>query len=130
MEMENDKVSRDVLSSQPLTFRPYHPDKMFYEDRLTTFNSWSKQIVPNKYSLSKSGLFYSGQSDRCICAFCNLGLYDWSTPDVPLDEHYRHAPGCSFLKMIGHGDKKTEGKTGGVDIPPPDTIRQTTTQRF
>jgi hypothetical protein len=123
-----DEGSRDLVA--PLTFKPYHSDKLFYEVRLTTFNAWPKQIVPNKYSLAKAGLFYSGKSDKCICTFCNLRLAEWSTTDVPLDEHFRHSPDCIFLKMIGYDDKKAEGKPEGLDIPPDDTLQRKTAQRL
>ena len=90
MNLETDVTAWDCLPMKPLSFRPRHPDMIFYEDRLATFNTWSKQIIPNKFSLAEAGFFYSGQSDVTICAFCSLRLSDWSISDIPLTEHLRH----------------------------------------
>ena len=106
----------DTIS--PKSISVYHPRMVFYEDRLTTFKSWPKQIIPDKHSLSRAGLFYSGESDTCVCAFCNLRLSAGTSTDIALAEHFRHAPGCVFLKLIGYENKQPELKVVGEDIPP------------
>ena len=74
----------------------------FYEDRLSTFDIWSTQIVPDKYQLSKAGFYYSGIGDKVICFSCHFELCQWEKTDNPFDEHYRHSSSCNFLKIIGY----------------------------
>ena len=62
---------------------------MFYEDRLSTFENWSKQINPDKYRLAKAGFYYKGQVDVVTCFSCNITVNDWETNDNPWEEHYK-----------------------------------------
>lgn len=74
----------------------------FYEDRLSTFDIWSTQIVPDKHQLSKAGFYYSRIGDKVICYSCHLELCHWEKTDNPFDEHYKHSPLCNFLKIVGY----------------------------
>jgi Inhibitor of Apoptosis domain len=73
----------------------------FYEDRLSTFDTWSSQIVPDKYQLAKAGFYYSGYSDKVVCFFCHIELSKWEKTDNPWDEHTKHSPSCEYLKIVG-----------------------------
>ena len=79
---------------------------MFYEDRLTTFETWSKQILPNKFDLAKAGFYYIGNGDEVICFACSEKVFakvnSWEKTDVPFDEHKKWSPNCMFLKMTGY----------------------------
>ena len=75
---------------------------MFYEDRLTTFEHWSKQINPDKYRLAKAGFYYTGQADAVTCFSCNQTVSDWEPNDDPWNEHYKWSKQCVFLKMTGY----------------------------
>ena len=112
MSLETDALN--ILPPIP-SVHPCHPELIFNEDRLGTFNTWPKQMMPDKYSLSEAGFYYSGWSDIAVCAFCNLRLSEWHAKDLPMNEHLIHAPNCTYLKMIGCGERKTEA---GLDIPP------------
>ena len=112
--------SYDVLPPITNGFQPCHPHMVFYEDRLLTFNTWSKQLRPDKHSLSRGGLFYSQMSDICICAFCDLHLTDWSEEDNVFLEHSKHRSGCIYLHMIGYDINEA---AVGKDIPPSNIFR-------
>lgn len=86
-----------------------HGDMLFYEDRLRTFQTWPKQILPTKETLACSGFIYSGQNDSTNCFACNIKLKDWDRTDNPWTEHRKWSPNCIFLKMIGEPEKKLSG---------------------
>ena len=83
---------------------------MFYEDRLTTFEHWSKQIQPDKYRLAKAGFYYTGEIDKVICFACGATLREWERTDDPWTEHYKWSKTCVFLKMTGY-----EGNLNVID---------------
>ena len=83
---------------------------MFYEDRLTTFEHWSKQIQPDKYRLAKAGFYYTGEIDKVICFACGATLREWERTDDPWTEHYKWSKTCVFLKMMGY-----EGNLNVID---------------
>ena len=75
---------------------------MFYKDRLTTFEHWSKHIQPDKYKLAKAGFYYTGEIDKVICFACNATLREWERTDDPWIEHYKWSNNCVFLKITGY----------------------------
>ncbi|MET0103904.1 MAG: baculoviral IAP repeat-containing protein [Sedimenticola sp.] len=81
----------------------------YYEDRLKTFDSWPKQMMPNKYDLAKCGFTYTGTGDNVKCFHCGIHLKDWERTDNPWNEHYKWSPACNYLKMIGWNE--------GVNVP-------------
>ena len=84
---------------------------MFYQDRLSTFEHWPKQIIPNQYQLARAGFYYTGQYDKVTCFCCNLTVHAWEQNDDPWKEHERLSPSCMYIKMIGIPEKtdKPEG---------------------
>lgn len=74
---------------------------LFYEYRLETFQNWPRQITPDKFSLAKAGLYYTGESDIVKCFACGVRLHQWLTSDTALAEHEKWSRGCIYLKMIG-----------------------------
>lgn len=74
----------------------------FHEDRLNTFETWSSQIIPNKYQLCKAGFYYSGTGDRVICFSCKIELCKWQKTDDPWAEHLRYSSSCEYLKIVGY----------------------------
>jgi hypothetical protein len=94
-------------SDSIMTNRFIKPDMMFYEDRLHTFEYWSKQIRPNKEALTKAGFYYTGTADKVTCFACGVNLSSWEPDDEPWAEHETWSPACIYLKMTGY---KTEDK--------------------
>ena len=83
------------------------PNMMFYEDRLRTFQDWSKQITPDRVSLSKAGFYYTGSADKVTCFACSANVMSWESTDDPWVEHEKWSPTCIYLKMTGY---KSENK--------------------
>ena len=77
------------------------PSYQYYAERLRTFETWPKQMIPDKYSLAKYGFIYTGQGDQTRCFRCKLVLKEWERTDLPYREHRRWSPHCDFLNMIG-----------------------------
>jgi len=87
--------------------------------RLSTFHDWPAQLIVKPGDLAKAGMFYTGQSDRVQCAFCQNCLRNWVQGDVPADEHRNHFPNCSFvrqLKDLHDGVNLTEYTAADVSI--------------
>lgn len=89
------------------------PNMLFYEDRLQTFQNWSRQIKPDKYSLAKAGFYYTGTGDKVRCFSCGVGVMVWEPNDDPWTEHAKWSENCVYLKMTGHdkGSMKANKKT-------------------
>ena len=62
-----------------------YPQYQVYEHRLKSFNDrlWPISLHQNEVTLAKAGLFYSGNGDIVICAFCGIHLYRWLPNDDP-----------------------------------------------
>lgn len=73
-----------------------------FDTRLSSYQRWPKQIIPDKFSLAKSGFFYTGQSDTVKCFCCGVQISNWESSDNSFQEHYKHSPKCDFLTMIGY----------------------------
>ena len=78
-----------------------HPQYLWYKDRLATFTMWPPQLMQNKRTLARCGLFYGNVSDHVTCFSCGLTLYGWKPTDNPWIEHYRLSKDCSYLKLVG-----------------------------
>lgn len=79
--------------------------RTYYEVRRFTIFNTSVNIFPNKeisvHELAKAGFQYEGKGDDTVrCAFCKVRLCEWKKSDVPLEEHRRAAPFCSYLKFF------------------------------
>ena len=73
----------------------------YYENRLRSFDAWSKQLNPDKYDLAKAGFYYTGYSDRVVCFRCRIRLKDWARDDVAAIEHEKWSPDCEYVRMTG-----------------------------
>jgi hypothetical protein len=67
-----------------------YPQYQVYEHRLNTFNDrlWPISLHQNEVTLAKAGLFYSGNGDIVICAFCGIHLYRWPISWI-IHENYK-----------------------------------------
>ncbi|XP_053382447.1 baculoviral IAP repeat-containing protein 3-like [Mercenaria mercenaria] len=107
----------DQTDSVPL---PVSTDFMFYEDRLSTFKKWPKQMSQKQTDLAKSGFYYTGENDAVKCFSCKIKLHNMESNDIPMQEHSRWSPNCVFLNMIGPkclGFLFTPAKTFKPTIP-------------
>ena len=73
----------------------------YYENRLSTFDTYPKQMLPDKIQLARAGLYYTGKSDVCQCFQCHVKLSAWERDDDAIKEHYKWSPQCEYIKMVG-----------------------------
>lgn len=79
----------------------------YYDNRLKTFDTYPKQMLPDKYQLARAGLFYTGKSDLCECFRCHVKLSAWDRDDDPMKEHFKWSNNCEYIKIIGVPQQKT-----------------------
>ncbi|GAV04442.1 hypothetical protein RvY_14716-2 [Ramazzottius varieornatus] len=84
------EVSEDTSSSDD------EIDMKRLDNRLDSFINWpvthkSPQVMAG------AGFFYLGVRDAVECAFCHNQLNDWSVGDIPLEEHKKFFPYCSYV---------------------------------
>lgn len=81
---------------------------ILYQDRLTTYKKWPKQMHQDMYTLAAAGLFYTQVGDICECFSCGVRLSQWELFESALAEHNKWSKDCLFLKMVGYGDRQTD----------------------
>ena len=94
----------------------------YYENRLKTFDTYPKQMLPDKIPLARAGLYYTGKSDMCQCFLCHVKLNAWERDDDAIKEHYKWSPQCEYIKMVGapqktgftFGSSTSKGRNQGV----------------
>ena len=74
-------------------------DYRFAANRLMTFATWPKHLLPKKQDIASAGFIYSGESDRVKCVWCKVQLNNWHPSDKPLAEHYKFSKTCEFLRI-------------------------------
>ena len=80
-------------------WKPKHLSYCKESSRMSSFNTWPKQLNPKPEQLAKAGFFYEGVSDTCRCFFCGLVVHNWETHDDALEEHRRHSPKCHYVEF-------------------------------
>lgn len=88
----------------------------FYESRLKTFDTYPKQMLPDKYQLARAGLYYTGKSDVCQCFSCHVKLSAWERDDDAIKEHFKWSPNCTYIKMVGAPPQIQTGFTFGSSV--------------
>ena len=78
--------------------KPYHEKYSTEQSRISSFNGWPKTQKPCE--LAKVGFFYYGMSDIVKCFFCNGAINQWEENDVPIEEHIRWYPNCSYVRQL------------------------------
>lgn len=101
----------------------------YYENRLKTFDTYPKQMKPDKYQLARAGLYYTGNGDIVICFRCGVKISSWERHDNAMLEHYRLSANCDFVRMVGietplglQQSTRPFGHGAFVDIRPPETL--------
>ena len=72
----------------------------YYENKLRTFATYPKQMLPDKFQLARAGLYYTGKSDICQYFQCHVKLSSWERDDDPTKEHFKCSRNCKYMKMI------------------------------
>ena len=74
----------------------------YYENRLKTFDTYPKQMLPDKIQLARAGLYYSGKSDMCQCFRCHVKLSSWERDDDAIKEYYNGHLNANTSKWWEH----------------------------
>jgi len=63
-------------------------------ERLKSFDCrWPYgRIRTTPKQISKAGLYFSGEEDKCVCFYCGWGIKKWDFNDNPWFEHARISP--------------------------------------
>lgn len=88
-----------------------------FENRLNSFDTYPKQMLPDKYQLAQAGLYYTGKSDVCQCFSCNVKLSAWERDDDAIKEQYKWSPNYTYIKMIGAPPQRQTGFMFGSSAP-------------
>ena len=85
-----------------ITWSTMYPLYQVYEHHFNSFidRLWPISLHQNEVTLAKAGLFYSGNGDIVICAFCGIQLYRWLPNDDPFTEHKKFSKNCKFIALF------------------------------
>ena len=86
--IEGKEISKSLLQ---------FPDYSEQAIRLQSFIHWGG-VLPAQ-ELAEGGFYMIARCDMVRCFSCNVVVQDWERSDNVIEEHYRHSPNCSFLKM-------------------------------
>ncbi|XP_063535037.1 baculoviral IAP repeat-containing protein 3-like isoform X1 [Cydia strobilella] len=79
---------------------PVHPRYNTEAARLRTFKDWPKSMKQKPEELAEAGFYYTGQSDKTKCFYCDGGLKDWEEDDVPWEQHARWFDRCAYVQLV------------------------------
>ena len=86
----------------------------YYENRLRTFDTYPKQMLPDKIQLARAGLYYTGKSDVCQCFLCHVKLNAWEREDDAIKEHYKMVASMRIHQNDGSATKKQDSHSDQV----------------
>lgn len=75
-----------------------------FEDRLSTYKAWPRQMKQNKHDLAKAGFFYTKEGDTVECFVCGVSVSQWKATDFSVFEHRKWSPNCAYLKLTTYED--------------------------
>lgn len=79
---------------------PVHPCYATEAARLRSFQDWPRCMPQKPEDLAEAGFFYTGQGDKTKCFYCDGGLKDWETDDVPWQQHARWFDRCAYVQLV------------------------------
>lgn len=70
-----------------------------YDNRLASFKGWSGR--EDVKILAAVGFYFTGESDRIVCYYCKLDLYNFEgcVSTDSLSDHKRYSPKCPFYSI-------------------------------
>ncbi|XP_055909111.1 death-associated inhibitor of apoptosis 1 [Eupeodes corollae] len=66
-------------------------------ERLKTFEEWPLEYI-DKNVLAQTGMFYTRESDKVKCYFCEVEIGRWEESDHPVSEHIKWSANCPLLR--------------------------------
>ncbi|MDP0563024.1 MAG: RING-HC finger protein [Candidatus Endonucleobacter sp. (ex Gigantidas childressi)] len=97
-QMQHTANSAERVSAEHHASSKY-PQYTTYQARIESYVNWPwQEALQTPQDLAEAGYFYTGVGDVVRCFFCDIGLAEWGSHDLPWQEHARHASDCWFLK--------------------------------
>lgn len=94
---------RDECGARPAAPRmpgPVHANYATVAARLASFKDWPRCMRQKPQELAEAGFFYTGKGDKTKCFYCDGGLKDWETDDVPWEQHARWFDRCAYVQLV------------------------------
>ncbi|CAH1106757.1 unnamed protein product [Psylliodes chrysocephalus] len=79
-----------------------------FDHRLKSFENWKGVVSP--IDLALAGFHYIDEEDVVKCFECNIEINKWKPGDVPILDHLKFSPNCSYAKMMESTKKINEEK--------------------
>lgn len=80
----------------------------FEHARIQTFNYWPQDLPVSPDDLAEAGFYYTGDRDLVRCFHCSVSVDQWVPGDIPVEEHIKHSPDCSFAKAVARRKQQLE----------------------
>lgn len=86
-------------SDQPGFFSKFVMNDIYRSEaeRLKTFEDWPLDFI-DKHVLAQTGMFYTRESDKVKCYFCDVEIGRWEESDHPVSEHIKWSVNCPLLR--------------------------------
>ncbi|XP_055840777.1 death-associated inhibitor of apoptosis 1 [Episyrphus balteatus] len=86
-------------SDQPGFFSKFVMNDIYRSEaeRLKTFEEWPLDFI-DKHVLAQTGMFYTRESDKVKCYFCEVEIGRWEESDHPVSEHIKWSANCPLLR--------------------------------
>ncbi|CAH1101745.1 unnamed protein product [Psylliodes chrysocephalus] len=84
-----------------------------FDHRLKSFENWTGNVSPIELALA--GFHYIGKEDVVRCFECDIQINKWKPGDVPIHDHLKFSPNCSYAKMM-ESAKRTAIVNGSLFI--------------
>ena len=86
-----------------------YPQYQVYEHHLNSFidRLWLISLHPNEVTFANTGLFYSGNGDIVICAFCGIHPLRWLPNNDPFRRHQKFSKNCKFISSFQDFDHQS-----------------------
>lgn len=79
-----------------------------FDHRLKSFENWTGNVSPIELALA--GFHYIGKEDVVRCFECDIQINKWKPGDVPIHDHLKFSPNCSYAKMMKSAKRTGEEK--------------------
>eukprot|EP00118_Oscarella_pearsei_P024945 m.307174 g.307174 ORF g.307174 m.307174 type:complete len:675 (+) comp41984_c0_seq1:894-2918(+) len=81
---------------------PSKPSHYFTDEqkRRETFANWPRTVPVGIGDLAEAGFLYTGRGDEVRCFECGVSVQRWVPGDVPIHEHIKASPDCTFAQSL------------------------------
>ncbi|BFY98343.1 hypothetical protein BsWGS_01381 [Bradybaena similaris] len=89
----------NVMNKLNVKYIVKYPQFQDEATRIKTYITWPRMLtsVFPAEKMAKCGFFYTGFNDKVTCFACGVGLYNWPSDAVPIEQHLKASPHCMFL---------------------------------